>query len=327
MKKPSFFICLILTIVIVFITVFALNDKTNNKDNLEFNTIEIWQVDTFEGGIGSRASFLKSVAKEYEKKNKMVLFSVRQMTLEGTIKALKDGSVPDIISYGVGLSEIKPYLKEITAKIESPFTESEEGKVLAVGWAYGLYVKIDKKGQKGEKLIVSQNTFTQPLFSYYYNNLEYDEIEVLPPKDAYSKFNLSKNCSLLGTQRDLFRLSQKSVEIDFEPLGGFSDLIQYVSILSKETKKLKILNEFVELLFGEIQEKIPSSIGLIPVSNLSKIVDNEVIGTLIGVKIDKTISVFTKNEALFSLQRDAFYNIKNNEFLKVIAKSNVKLLK
>ncbi len=327
MKKPSFFICLILSSVLLLISLFAFRKDNKTYDDLLFQTIEIWQVDTFEGGINSRAGFLKSVAQDYEKKNKRVLISVRQMTVEGVLKALKEGALPDIISYGAGLEEIKPYAQGITTSVKSPFYEEENGKVLALGWAYGVYVKIEKKGDSCDKLIVSQNTYNQPLLAYYFNDLSYENVEVLSPKDAYSKFNLSKNVALLGTQRDLFRLSNKEVQIEIQPLIEFSDLVQYVSILSTDNNKAKILSEFVELLLLDFQEKIPSKIGLLPVSNLQNNVNNEVIGALFDVKVDKTISVFKKREELFLMQKDAFLNYKNIEFFKVVAKSNAKLLK
>lgn len=67
--------------------------------------------------------------------------------------------------------------------------------------------------------------------------------EGLTQYEAYEKFLTGNNHTvLLGTQRDIYRLTNRIEqgrlgECVFEPLGGFTDLVQYIAVGDTEAKK------------------------------------------------------------------------------------------
>ena len=64
--------------------------------------VSVWNVDTFEGGKGSRTSFLKRVARLAEKSSGETYYRVISYTVEGARAAMLNGEYPDILSFGVG---------------------------------------------------------------------------------------------------------------------------------------------------------------------------------------------------------------------------------
>lgn len=64
--------------------------------------LSLWHTDTFEGGKGSRAAFLKRVAAEYGKKNRGVAVLVSSYSAEGLQAAFLKGETPDLLSFGIG---------------------------------------------------------------------------------------------------------------------------------------------------------------------------------------------------------------------------------
>ena len=73
--------------------------------------IKVWHIDGFEGGVGSRKQFLLSAAASWEKTHEGTLVMVISHTPESVRTALKDGILPDMISYCAGIS--LPELSEL----------------------------------------------------------------------------------------------------------------------------------------------------------------------------------------------------------------------
>ena len=59
--------------------------------------MRIWNVDTFEGGKGSRTAFLRRAAALAEQKQHGVLYNVTSYTEEGVREAFARGETPDIL--------------------------------------------------------------------------------------------------------------------------------------------------------------------------------------------------------------------------------------
>ena len=87
----------------------------------------------FEGGKGSRTAFLKSVARELKGE---AYYLVTSYTLEGALSAFAEGDAPDVLSFGVGLSEFAERLLPLPYS----FAGGElGGKTLAYPWCMGGY--------------------------------------------------------------------------------------------------------------------------------------------------------------------------------------------
>ncbi len=283
----------------VFTAVYGKNKISGEKENMpaEYKgIISVWQVDSFEGGTGSRKQFLLKVAREFERKNPGVLVMVTNYTADGVEENQTNGISPDIISFGGGTD-----VKEFSAlNIDVEFTGGKMGnKDYAVPWCRGGYVLIsnpkltDGKDSVIENLLVSKAEYTQPLVAVLQEELSVKELTVKSPMDAYVQFVSGKTPYFLATQRDLMRLKNRGMEVDIRPLEKFNDLIQYAVITSTQEIKRYYAEEFLRFLMSEkIQEKV-YDIGMFSVVCSAKIDDMN--GQLMQkVKGFSTISPFTE---------------------------------
>ena len=75
----------------------ALNYSFNSEYQLNYSgVLELWNVDTFEGGSVSRTAYLEKRAQEFEKQNKGVFIQVKNITLEQLENNLKNNNIPTI---------------------------------------------------------------------------------------------------------------------------------------------------------------------------------------------------------------------------------------
>ncbi len=272
-------------------------DETTKKSTYSA-IIDVWQLDMVEGGKGSRKSFLESFSKSFEKENN-VLVNVSMQTKFSAEEKMRNGIYPDVLSYSYGLD--LPFERLIEVSSQS-LGASYNRKNYAVCWGYGGYVIISKKGNnfKGN-LYVSQNDYTQPLISYYLSEYRFEDMKICTPIDAYTKFLADKNGVLIGTQRDLFRLSKRGVEIDAKILSSFSDIILYASCLDNGNQKKDISIKFVESL-SNVSQKDLDVIGMISPNQKGFEIGNSELGIFNGFYPSLNLSVFTKDDDLSNLQ-------------------------
>lgn len=89
----------VLCLAVVLSTVFFPKEK---ESEVQPTIVRVWNVDTFEGGKGSRTAFLKKCAKIAQGKTSC-RYLVTSYTKEGAIDAKQRGEIPDILSFGIGL--------------------------------------------------------------------------------------------------------------------------------------------------------------------------------------------------------------------------------
>lgn len=260
MKKT---IALCISSVLICITAFGVCLKKINREGFtvkseEYQTIlELWNIDTFEGGTGSRKDFLLKTGIKYEKKHKGVIISVINYTPFGAEQALKT-KVPDIVSCGAGMDFFIPYLNSVS--FSSAYKTVNYGKKsYGIAWCYGVYVLI---GSGNKTLAVGQGEYNNPL--KHYDIKGYESVKTYSPYSAYSEF-LKGKCDLLGTQRDLYRLSNKGVEFEYKVLDEYSDLAQNMLVTTQNKKNFTYCESFLSyMLTEEVQSRL-SEIGLLPV--------------------------------------------------------------
>lgn len=111
--------------------------------------IEIWNVDTFESGSASKTSYLSSMAKSYQRKNRGLYFMVRNLTEQECMNLLESGQSPDLFSCSYGVAEqIREHIQSFSAtddvSIKSDFLNA--GKVgdelYGLAWCRGVYCLI-----------------------------------------------------------------------------------------------------------------------------------------------------------------------------------------
>ncbi len=255
------------------------------REKYFYGVINVWQIDSFEGGKGSRANFLNEISKRFEKKNNGVYISVETITVEKAEKLISSGQKrPDIISYGSGVNLdeslfMKLNLNNIPTAIKKAYTEK------AVPWCMGAYFMIgdsnkEKWGQdgylkqtkKGETKIYSIGVPKREGHTALRNiNIGENGLFEATSQEIFEAYNYSqKVIRMIGTQRDLYRLQgleekEKAREGDITFLG-YTDLFQYVSILNCDNlKKKEMMDKYINFLLETEQQNELGEIGLFPV--------------------------------------------------------------
>lgn len=316
MKILRVFIGLILVFCFAF-TLFIGKDKI--KEQKEFKSpdeykgiITLWQVDGFEGGTGSRKQFLLKVAREFERKNKGILVMVISHTFTSAKENFDKGIYPDLISFSNGLEVQKIESLNISRTVESAKIGD---KIYATAWCRGGYALIknpNAKDKEQNSIIVSQAEFTEPLTAMLLEGLEFDEISVYKPMDAYVKFTENKNAYFLGTQRDIVRLSNRGMQVEISPLNAFNDLYQYVALTCKDKNKQAFAERFIEYLVSDsVQNQLDKLCMFSPYvkveyddENLSKMQQNNKF---------LSISAYLAKEQLKEMQEISMLAVKGNQ--------------
>lgn len=250
-------------------------DKKPIKTEEYKAAVVIWHIDTFEGGIGSRADFLSGELSK--RKDDGIVTLVKTHTVESMEAAFKKGEYPDVVSYGIGAKSAIKFAREL------PFKNFEGGefggKYYAVPWLFGGYYLIEKGSDnrlidmvlRGDEAaesiltIVSQGENTMPVLAMKFDGIIARNAEYFSPQNAYTKFLSEENAILLGTQRDLRRLEKRNVAFFAKPVQGYSDIVQYLSITAKSDEKYKYALKIVEYILSESVQKDLGKIGMMRV--------------------------------------------------------------
>lgn len=254
--------------------------------------VRVWNIDTFEGGKGSRTAFLKSVARGLQGE---AYYLVTSYTLEGALSALAEGDAPDVLSFGVGLSAFAERLLPLPYS----FAGGElGGKALAYPWCMGGYYLFSLTDFEGEgRTALSVGGENLPVVAARLEGIAGEETESVA---AYTGFLSGKYRYLLGTQRDVCRFQARGAKVQARPLTKYCDLYQYIGILSSEKREVSLA--FVEaLLSPEVQGRL-SEIGMFPLEN----------------NAERTVSVFSSREALGQLAAAAREGDVPEKYLKSI---------
>lgn len=223
-----------------------------SKQNVELKVYSVWHVETFEGGGKSRLTYLKNLALDIEKQNSGVLFNIVQVEPEILADKLNN-STPDIISFGYGVGKIVlPYLTNLTntysVRDELVLSGSFSNKVYAIPYIVSGYAKF-VKSKNNLQTVYGFNAYTCP------NNVA-SLIKQPSQYEAYKTF-VNKNYNLVGTCRDLFRVSNlinvNRMSATITPLSDFTDLIQYIACCTADDITELFLSK---LLSSEYQTKL-----------------------------------------------------------------------
>jgi len=295
--------------IYIFVFLFFIFPKSSNDPSDNVTTVteiaELWHVDIFEGGSGSRGEFLKSRAMEYQQKSDNKFILVKVLTYEQMLSNLSEGYYPDLFSFGTGLSsdilsEICAFSGSIAVYDNLLISGVLEEKVFAVPWCAGSYMVAGvtehlTENDKAFKEILTTSAkqtdkstlysfvtgfsmFNNPMLAAFLANSElkfaensYNAAALYTQVEAYTKF-VSKNASvfLLGTQRDAVRLNGRDNSSDFsmQPLQGFTDLVCYIGI-SKRTNSLNLCNGFIEYLLCDSSQQKLTQLNMFSVNNNS----------------------------------------------------------
>lgn len=275
----SVFVCVY--ILIAPITVFPLLKQNQSLVNKQIKIdymgiIELWNIDTFEGGSKSRTNFLEKQAISFEKKYIGTFIMVYTMSEEQAKLNLANGLRPDIVSFGIGIGDeliqsLIPLKSEYNVRSDLIDGGKCNGIQYAIPYLLGGYVLVnDNEYQLKDDINTSLGfggaSNNNASLSIAVNNVKANKIfkdsENIDSFNAYDKYLDKKFDTLLGTQRDLYRILNRidkgnMSSRSFEYVSGFSDLVQYLGICTTDVIKQDIALEFITML---LSDKVQSSI-------------------------------------------------------------------
>ena len=325
MKRISTVIAAAFCALTFLVAVFLPVKETGVKGAEGVTVLSLWHVDAFEGGTGSRASYLKRVCSAFEKSQNCIV-TVESVTAEGLTERLNGGHTPDLISYSVGCGDFLGVCAEIEKSAGSGGAEIG-GKYYAACWAMGGYVVIKRKGKETTRTIISKGKTTHPEIACFYGNVDISgDAEFYSPQRAFEQFASSEDARLIGTQRDIYRLKNKIDDYEITPIGLFTDLLQYVSVTTTTESKLSAAKAFVSYLTGDGQKAV-NDLGLLSVKKECNISNNGLIDRLFGVEYQYTLSLAATADAFASADKIVLDDEREGARKVDFLKSTVKLLK
>lgn len=303
LKKPKnllqiLLFCLCASVVIAVPVMASLQNKGSADTHTEMSVLNVWQIDSFEGGKGSRASYLQSIGDDFAKKYGCYI-KVTALTSTAAKENLKLGNVPDLISFGAGICGIESYICG-----QTPFYT----------WCYGGYCMLSIEEGADFSDITTENTVinggTENLSDAAALLCGVNGADVEKPTGAYVKLINGKYKYLLGTQRDIFRLKTRGVAFSVKPITEFNDLYQNISVTTQDSKKKLQADNYIKFLLSN-SEKI-SKLGLMA-SGLN-LYDDEM-RAMEGLNYDCTLisptSEQTKNQINSAIINNDIKKLKN----------------
>ncbi len=251
--------------------------------------VEMWNVESFEGGVGSRSSWLKARAAQFEKQHSGLFVHVTDLTVEQLAAKLQQGDSFDIVCFSRGAGAlVQPYLGACdcaAGAVRDNFLLSGQlnGTQYALPIYTGVYCLLARSAMLSQEQLLSKalsQTYTRrvgktdvslaPLvcgFTPYNSPLSALAMsggrgsitadESVTQYMAYEQFLANRTAvTLLGTQRDMCRLFRREADgtletLAFAPLGGYTDLVQYVGISAASGDKSAPCRAFAEHLLSE----------------------------------------------------------------------------
>ncbi|MDE7082711.1 MAG: hypothetical protein K2O89_03300 [Clostridia bacterium] len=225
--------------VIIAVPIMATVKKNGNATTSEMSVLTLWQIDGFEGGKGSRATYLQNLADEFSKDSGCYI-TVNSLSADAARLNLNRGNIPDMISYGAGMYGIESYIRGNN----KPYYNWCNG-----GYCFlSLDTSADFKDINTENLIINEgngNLSGAAALLCGVNGADFAK-----PTAAYVKLINGDYKYLLGTQRDIFRLRTRGVAYSIKPVTEFNDLYQNISVTCTETKKTVLAERFISFLLN-----------------------------------------------------------------------------
>ncbi len=275
MKFKKILNIFIIVFFIAFSALFCLG-KFNSVPLIDGNTdtlqiYEWWHVECFEGGGTNRQNHLNQLAIEYQKQNPTRLFMVKLVDAT-QLKDLLLKNTPQLISFSEQVASIiLPYLVEFNSEYDvcDNFLDSAKynGKLMAIPYIASGYCYFTKTNCTPTQLYTANNNMHSA--TSIVNDIEINNGSTLSSYECYTKFVNSSDIKLLGTARDLFRISNLEslgrFSVEYQPVDAFTDLIQYIGITNSDEEILK----FVEYLLSDSNQQKLANLSLFSTKHLS----------------------------------------------------------
>lgn len=206
------------------------------EEDDSLQVLTLWQIDSFEGGRGSRAEYLRSLAQDYAK-TANVYIEVTALSSDAARTNISAGVVPDIISYGAGFYGV----------------ESLVLKGYGKAWCRGAYCLIALNGTEFSSVstantVINEGKDNLVSVAALFSGLQ--GADYAAPTSAYVSLISGEYDFLLGTQRDVIRLQTRGESFEVKPLPEFNDLYQYISVLTRDGEKAAVAEEYINYVLS-----------------------------------------------------------------------------
>lgn len=206
------------------------------EEDDSLQVLTLWQIDSFEGGRGSRAEYLRSLAQDYAK-TANVYIEVTALSSDAARTNISAGVVPDIISYGAGFYGV----------------ESLVLKGYGKAWCRGAYCLIALNGTEFSSVstantVINEGKDNLVSVAALFSGLQ--GADYAAPTSAYVSLISGEYDFLLGTQRDVIRLQTRGESFEVKPLTEFNDLYQYISVLTRDGEKAAVAEEYINYVLS-----------------------------------------------------------------------------
>lgn len=293
----------------------------NKKEEYVYQGIlELWHIETFEGGSASRLGFLEREAINFEKTHKGTYIVVQSMSAEQFALNYQNGKLPNMISFGIGLGD--DFINQLV-QLDTEYLRQDicaggkfNSKNLALPYILGGYAVISNGGGLSGAGLKGTNNALKSLEK---NNMQLDSMfdcEYLDSYDAYDKFIKNNFQTLIGTQRDVYRCfnrQQKGLmnNLTYTFLPKYTDLVQYISVCESTALEQKICKEFVsQIISTETQQKLKNYNLFSPLNNIQLYTDG------LYAEFEKTLNqnltvenVFLSKEQIQSQKSETYKNV------------------
>lgn len=219
--------------------------KDSGGGNTEKSLLKIWQIDSFEGGVGSRADYLQTIGDEYSEISDCYV-TVASLSAEAARLNIKNGALPDLISYGAGMYGIEDVILGWDC------------------WCRGGYCVLtvdadaDFSDMNAENTVINGGRDNLTEAAALLSGLS--DCETLSPTSAYVSLLGGKYRYLFGTQRDIYRLKTRKATFTVLPVTVFNDLYQNISAVKDGANSDKAQG-FIDYLLSKAADAV--KLGLI----------------------------------------------------------------
>lgn len=203
--------------------------------------LALWQIDSFEGGKGSRAQYLQNKANEYFD-GRDCYVKVTSLSADAAQQNMESGNVPDMISYGAGFYGLDKYVNTSDFAYKS--------------WCRGGYCLLTLSedgfdGVNAQNTVINEGKDNLAKTCALLSGL--GGAQFANPTSAYVSLINGSYKYLLGTQRDIYRLKTRGVAFSVKPITVFNDLYQNISILTNG-EKYEWCIEFIDYIMASVTE-------------------------------------------------------------------------
>lgn len=280
------FVSILLLVLMFFIPLIAIPVVKNMPNPLgyaensnESVILELWNIDTFEGGSLSKNDFLQKKAMQFKQQNNQVYIITKNLNYDKAKSLLENNQKPDMVSFGLGAGDLfLPFLNPINSLEAKPCLleyGKYDNKQLCVPWCMGAYVLCSFNGTdisnlnswitfEKKNLLGFGGVNNVALLALKENKADFKLNRKLlyesscdnnySQYQAYKDFISNKFDVLLGTQRDcvraLNRMEKGIFQCCFNFLDGFSDLVQWFGVLKADGATRAICENFLSFLLS-----------------------------------------------------------------------------